>query len=97
MSLAWAWLVICKVCGLTPNCLSQLADYPLIRGVSIQAVLRQLRANARIYKVDLPDRLTDPDFPKWREEIVAYQKLAVVRFKAKLKAQKARARGRELA
>jgi hypothetical protein len=80
-----------------PDCLSQLADYPLIRGISIQAVLRQLRANARIYKVDLPDRLTDPDFPKWCEEIAAYQKLANMRFKAKTKAKRAKARRKELA
>lgn len=64
-------------------------------------MLRQLRVNAQEYKVALPERLTPPlDHPnlaQWHREIESYQKLADMRFKAKLKAKKAGARAKEIA
>jgi hypothetical protein len=60
--------------------------------MSIQRVLRQLRANARIFKVNLPEHLTvqpdDPDYEKWRDQIENYQRLAAAKFKARAKAKK---------
>lgn len=89
------------VVGLMSDCLRDLSGYGIIRGISIQLVLRQLRVNGRQYKVALPDRLTPPldhpDLAQWRREIGAYQKLATMRFKAKLKAKKAGARAKEIA
>jgi hypothetical protein len=82
--------------GLMAYCLEQLNGYANIRGIAIQAVLRQLRTNARIYKVALPDRFTvsplDPEHPAWLAEVAAYQKLAHARFKDKAKAKRAKAR-----
>ena len=82
------------VCGLMSDCQRQLSGYGIIRGISIQLVLRQLRVNSRQYKVALPERLTPPldhpDLAQWCREIEAYQKLSNTRFKAKLKAKKAR-------
>jgi hypothetical protein len=52
--------------GTILGCRQELVDYPIIRAVCIQSILKQLRANARIHKVDLPDRLTplDPRVPE---------------------------------
>jgi hypothetical protein len=89
------------VVGTLLNCQRRLSAYRIIRGISIQKVLRQLWKNSRLYKVPLPVRLTppldDPNLAQWWREIEAYQKLANMRFKAKRKAKKAGARAKEIA
>jgi hypothetical protein len=83
--------------GTILGCRQELVDYPIIRAVCIQSILKQLRANARIHKVDLPDRLTplDPECPKWWQEIEANRKAANSRSKDRAKAKGSKTRGKE--
>jgi hypothetical protein len=66
----------------------------------LHLVLRVLRDNARIAKIDLPKFLTPepdtPEFEKFLESIHEYQRLAGAKFKAKAKA-KASKRARSMA
>ena len=65
----------------------QLAGYDVMRAVSIETVLRELRANAEQADVALPDRLApqldDPEIEAYRTEIAEHQKLADARYSAK--------------
>jgi len=77
-------------------CMQQLGPCDIIRAVPIAGVLRQLRTNSRINKIDLPDRLTvsarNPKHEQWQQEIEAYRKLAAARQKAKTRTKKAKTR-----
>lgn len=66
--------------------------------MSIQRVLRQLRENARLYKVSLPTgrpMMTvapgEPGYDQWLTEIETHRRVAGAKYKAKMKARKAKA------
>jgi hypothetical protein len=82
-------------CGTMAECMAQLDVLSVKNGgdflgpipVNLHTVLRQLRTNARLAGVELPERFTvsrsDHRFSEWRREIQAYRKAADRRFKAK--------------
>jgi hypothetical protein len=75
------------VVGTFERVVPQIAGCDMLRAIRLPTVLCQLRDNAELGDITLPDRLTpphdDPEIEAYRAEIAEHRKLADERYRAK--------------